>query len=327
MVKKEDKRKIIKYGVVGALIFLLSMQMGLLTSFGISPISFTAEGPLPDADDVYFKVQVKEDLGAFASEDIIVNCYADAAGSEYLGSATAASGLATFSGFSVKEGQHVFLQGRQAAPASADGYITPITEFTVGLGDPADTVSAKNTATGESILWVRNLHASTEPIFAFYAPDGADLVSGTADNLTTTDLYFSMTIRIAEDECGYGAPDFVDAVTGEKYIGGIWIVWRGTNNYDFEQGSARYHLSWSDPTYSYHAWNYDVRLWQDSLKTGDVNVFTAIMTLANGADFDQGSETLSLDVYDMMLDTGTPGIGNFVDGGALAPAAVTAYID
>lgn len=325
-IKSQDKRKILAYAALGLLTFGFSMQMGWLTILGINPIQLGAI-QIGDPDDVYFKIQVKESLGALASEDIIVNSY-DADGVTYLGSATASSGLATFSGFSVEEGQHVWVQGRQAAPASADGYITPLTEFIVGMGDPSDTVSAKNAVTGESILWVDNLHDSTEPVFAFYAPDGQDLVSGTADNLTTADLYFSMTIRISQDECWYGAPDFTDQVTGERYIGGIWVVWRGSNAYDFEQGSARYHYSWSDPTYTYNAWNFDTRLWQDSLQTGDVNVFTAIMTLANGADFDQGSETLQLDVFDMMLVTGTTyGIGNFVDGGALSPSAVAAYID
>lgn len=323
-MKEQDKDKV-KTALIITVLLVGAAQMGWLTYFGIEPFKFGID-PLVDADDVYFKIQVKESLGAMASEDIIVNAY-DADGITYLGSATASSGLATFSGFSVKEGQSVWVQGRQAAPASADGYITPLTEFIVGQGDPSDTVSAKQ-RDGSSILFVSNLHDSTEPIFAFYAPDGQDLVSGTADNLTTADLYFSMTIRISDDECNYGAPDFVDRVTGEEYIGGIWVVWRGTNAYDFEQGSARHHISWSDPTYTYNAWNYDTRLWQDSLQTGDVNVFTAIMTLANGADFDQGAETLQLDVFDMMLVTGTTyGIGNFVDGGALAPAAVAAYID
>ena len=326
-MKEQDKNKI-KTFIIVAIIAGGAAQMGWLSAFGIEPFTFgTIDLDLVGADDVYFKIQVKESLGAFASEDIIVNVYD--MDMVYLGSATASSGLATFAGFSVKEGQHVFVQGRQAAPATADGYVTPLTEFIVGQGDAADTVSAKDAITGESILWVDNLHDSTEPTFAVYAPDGQDLTAGTADNLTTADLYFSLTIRIAEDECWFGAPDFTDGVTGEDYIGGIWIVWRGSNSYDFEQGSARHHLSWDTTTYSYHAWNFDVRLWQDSLRTGDVNVYTMIMTLANGADFDQGAETLSIDVYDMMLNTGlgNPQIGNFIDGGALAPVGYVAYVD
>lgn len=325
-MKQQDKRKAVTYMVIGLLIFATSMQMGWLTSFGIDPIQLGAI-QIGEADDVFFKIQVKESLGAMAAEDIIVNAYGDANADVYLGSATAASGLATFAGFSVKEGSSVWVQGRPAAPATADGYITPLTEFIVGMGDPADTVSAK-TPDGSSILFVNNLHDSTEPIFAFFAPDGADLVSGTADNLTAGDLYFTMTIRINDDESWYGAPDFTDAVTGEEYIGGIWVVWKGTKDYDFEQGSARHHLTWSTPDNVYHAWNYDIRLWQDSLQTGDVNVATFTQTLSNGADFDKGAETLSLDIYDMMLVTGTSyALGNFVDGGALDPSAVAAYCD
>ena len=86
-------------------------------------------------------------------------------------------------------------------------------------------------------------------------------------------------------------------------------------------------MTWSDTSYSYHAWNFDTYLWQDSLRTGDNTVFTQVFTLANGADFDQGAETLSLDIYDMMLSTSTLGISNFVDGGALAPVGYVAYCD
>ncbi|MFW9890065.1 MAG: hypothetical protein ACFFER_17925, partial [Candidatus Thorarchaeota archaeon] len=103
--------------------------------------------------------------------------------------------------------------------------------------------------------------------------------------------------------------------------------------YTFEQGSARYYQKWSVGSTIIHAWNFDTRLWQDSLRTGDVNSATFTFTLANGADFDGGADTITLDVYDMMLynvnDLGNViwSTSNFVDGGALAPSAVTAYID
>jgi hypothetical protein len=324
-MKEQDKKKLKGAFVVG-LFFVLALQMGWLSTLGLQPISFGAI-QIGEPNDVYFKVSVKESLGAYASEDIIVNCYADADGDVYLGSATASSGLATFSGFSVKEGQHVYLQGRQAAPATSDGYITPVEEFIVGKGGPTDTVSATSAVTGEQTLWVDNLHDSNEPHFAFFAPDMADLASGSADNLTTSDLYFTMNIYIDDDECYYGAPDFTDLVSGDKYIGGIWLLWSGADDYTFTQGSARHYQKWSVGSVIYHAWNFDVRLWQDSLRTGDLNSMTFMMTLANGADFDGGADTITLDVFDMMLDTGSWSASNFVDGGALAPAAVTAYID
>lgn len=328
---KGKDRKRLGYIIGALLLFTFSMQMGWLAQFGINPITFNPIIPL-DADDVYFKVSVKESLGAYAAEDINVNVYGDAAGTLYLGSATASSGVASFTGFMVKEGQHVWLQGRQAAPASADGYITPLTEFVVGFGDPTDTVTATNVEDGSQTLWVDNIHDSAEPHFAFFAPDLANLASGSVDNLTTNDLYFTMNIYIDDDECWYGAPDFTDCVDGKSYIGGIWVLMSGADDYTFEQGAARHYMKWSVGSVIYHAWNFNVRLWQDSLRTGDVNAITCTFTLANGADFDGGADTLTLDVFDMYYNAGGTGLvnpssANFIDGGALAPAAVTAYID
>lgn len=277
-------------------------------------------------NDVYFKVAVRESLGAYTAEDIICNAY-DEAG-VWQGTATASSGLATFSSFSVKEGSYIWLQARQAVVASADGYVTPLAEYRVGNGDPTDTVSAYQVDSGQSIIWVDNLHDSTEPVFTFRAPDGADLVSGTADNLTTGDTYFTMNIYIADDDCWYGAPDFTDMVSGDTYKGGIWILWKAdTDTYSFEQGSAREMLVWSDMSYSYVAWNFDIRLWQDSARTGDVNTATFTFTLSDGADFDGGANTLALDVFDMMKVASYNAESNFEDGGALAPAAIAAYCD
>lgn len=331
-IKNRNKRRIAAYFCIGLLLFGFSMQMGWLTIFGINPIVLGAIPGL-EPDDVFFKVNVKESLGAYAAEDIIVNAYTKDGGTfTYFDSATASSGIATFSGTSIPEGSHIWLQARQAAPATADGYITPAREFIVGIGDPTDTVSVKDAITGESTLWVNNLHDSTEPVFTFYAPDTANLASGSVDNLTSADLYFTMNIYIAEDECWYGAPDFTDLVDGKQYIGGIWITMSGATDYTFEQGAARHYMKWSVGSVIYHAWNYDVRLWQDSLRTGDVNSVTFTQTLAVGADFDQGADTLTLDVYDMMLNPGGMGLinpsnANFVDGGALDPSAVTAYVD
>jgi len=276
------------------------------------------------ADMVFPKISVLESLGAFASEDIICNAY-DESGA-FLATATASSGLVTFSSLQVQEGSYIYIQGRSAAPATADGYITPLTRFRVGNGDQADTVSAYSDA-GQSILWVDNLDDAEEPHFTFRAPDGADLSAGSVDNLTTADLYFTLTIYIDDDECWYGAPDFTDMVSGDVYKGGIWVTMSGATDYTFEQGSARQYQKWSVGAVIYHAWNFDTRLWQDSLRTGDVNTATFTFTIAHGADFDGGTDTLTFDVYDMMLDTGSWSNSNFVDGGALVPVAVTAYID
>jgi hypothetical protein len=326
-MKEKDKKRV-KGLAIASVIFVAALQLGWLQIFGLNPIKFGGV-QIGEADDVYFKVNVKESLGAFADEDIIVNAYTKDGGVyTYLDSATASSGLATFSGTSVKEGSHVWLQARQGPPASADGYVMPVREFIVGTGDPTDTVSAKDAITGESTLWVNNLHDSAEPHFTYFAPDNADLASGTADNLTTGDTYIKFNIYIDDDECWYGAPDFTDLVNGEEYIGGIWVVLRtSTDSYTFEKGSARYQYTWQDLTYEYYAFNWDVRLWQDSLQTGDLNTFTATMTLADGADFDGGANTWQFEVYDMYKVQQTIAVGNFVDGGALAPAAVTAYCD
>ena len=325
---EQDKNKV-KTALIIVVLVAGAGQLGWLTYFGIEPLKFGLEGIIPPPDDVFFKVNVKEDLGAYASEDVIVNAYTKSGSTyTYFDSATASSGIATFSGTSLPEGSHIWLQARQAAPASADGYITPIREFIVGQGDATDTVSVKDAITGESTLWVSNLHDSTEPIFSFEDIAGNSLSAGTADNLTTGDTHIIFTISIAEDECNYGAPDFTDVVNGDVYIGGIWVVLRtATDSYTFEQGSARYMHTWQDLTYEYYAFNFNVHLWQDSLRTGDINSFTTNLKLADGADFDGGANVWSMDVFDMMKVTSSIAIGDFIDGGALAPAAVVAYCD
>jgi hypothetical protein len=276
-------------------------------------------------NDVFFKTQVREDLGAFADANIIVNAYSDETGT-WLATATASSGLATFSAASVKEGSYVWLQARQAAPSSADGYVTPLAKYRVGNGDPTDTVSAYNAETGQAVIWVRNLHDSTAPTFVFTDASGDDVKDGTTDNITTTDTFFRVMVAVLDDECGYGALDFTDMVSGDSYKGGIWIVWRGTKTLDFEQGSARELLSWGTPDYVYYAWNFYTQLWQDSLRSGDQNSITATIQLS-GSDTFADTDTLQFDIFDLMKVSGSVSINSFVDGGSLSPTAITAYID
>lgn len=276
-------------------------------------------------NDVYFKVAVREDLGAFAAEDVIVNAYNEAG--VWQGTATASSGLATFSSFSVKEGTYIWLQARQAAPASTDGYITPLAEFRVGNADPTDTVSAYSVDSGQSIIWVRNLHDSTEPVFIMSDSQGNDMGTAfTDDNVSTADTFVRLLVSVTDDECGYGAYDFVDMVSGDEYKGGIWFVWRGTESVDFAQGSARELISWSDPTYVYYAWNFYEQLWQDSLRSEDHNSYSVVLALQGSSTF-ATAQTLQLDLFDLMKVGGTLSINSFVDCGALAPAAFAAYVD
>jgi len=274
-------------------------------------------------NDVFFKVAVREDLGAFAAEDIIVNAY-DEAG-VWQGTATASSGLATFSGFSVKEGSYIWLQGRQGAVASADPYITPLLKFRVGNGDPTDTVSAYNVDSGQSIVWVRDIHDSTDPTFIFSEPTGLNIVSGTAANLTTTDTFFRLMVTVTDADTGYGALDFTDMVSGEIYKGGIWVTWRGTKTFDFTVGSAREMVSWSDPTYVYYAWNFYEQLWSDSLRAEDNDSFTATLGLGGSSTF-ATTGTVVLDIFDIMKVGGVLSINSFIDGGGMSPTAITATI-
>ena len=277
------------------------------------------------ANDVYFKVAVREDLGAFAAEDVIVNAYNEAG--VWQGTATASSGLATFASFSVKEGSYIWLQVRPAAPASTDGYITPLQEFRVGNADPTDTVSAYSVETGQSILWVRDIHASTEPIFIISDSQGNDMATAfTDDNISTADTFVRLMVSVNDDDTGYGGYDFVDMVSGDEYKGGIWFVWRGTESVDFAQGSARELISWSDPTYVYYAWNFYEQLWQDSLRSDDHNSFSAVLGLGGSSTF-ATAQTLQLDLFDLMKVGGTLSINSFIDCGALAPAAFAAYVD
>jgi hypothetical protein len=284
-----------------------------------------------DGDMVYPKVQVKESLGAYADEDIIVNAYSSPSGGfdTWLGSATASSGIATF-GFQVEEGTTIYLQGRAAAPATADGYITPITQFIVGQGDDTDTVSCRNAQTNQDTLWVNNLHDSTEPLWNMTTIDSGQILLGSSrtDNLTTADLGFVFRISIADDDCWFGAADFTDGQSEKSYSGGIWLLIKsGTDSYSFDAGAAREHISWYEDGAYYYAWNFYVQLWQSSTLDNDQNTYTAVVYIAGGNDFDKGASTLTCDVYDMKLVTGSPQVADFVDGGALATLTGTGYVD
>ena len=275
---------------------------------------------------VYPKVEVRETLGAFATSDQIINAYDE--NGAWLGTATSTGGVATFATLYVQEGSYIWLQARQAAPDAAIPYVMPLERFRVGNGDDGDTVSMYNDA-GQGVCWVRAVHATTEPLFKIYAPDGVELTTGYAtDNLTTGDTYARFEITNFVDEDCYGSPDFTDMVSGISYKGGIWVVIKtATDSYAFTKGEAREFFTFTDLTYEYYCWNFDTFLWQDSLRTGDVSTFSAYLTLSGTNEFDGGANVFTLDVYDMMLDDGSHAISNFIDGSGINPVEIAFYVD
>jgi len=289
-----------------------------LSAPGISPPAGPTEG-----DEVYFKVAVKENLGAYSAVSSCV-VYAYDEDGNYLTSVTTDSdGIATFDTMTFLEGTHVWLQARQAAPATADPYVSPLIEFIVGNGDPADTVSARNAETGESTLWVRDV-TGTAPTMSLYDDAGNSISGGSSHNLTTSDSQWKIDLFLSTDDVWYGAEDFTDMVSGDSYIGGIWVVWKGTKTQQFEQGNADAFYTWSDPTHVYYAWHFDTALWTDSLRTGDNDSFSNVFKLSGSNTFT--ADTVTIDVFDLYKDSGSMNINNFVDGGAVGVTAATVYI-
>lgn len=310
-------------GVALLLVLVGSYNYGLFDNLMSSTPLAPPTTDVGQGDEVYFKISVKKDLGSYAAGTSIDVYIYDADGN-YMMSATSdgTTGVATFNVATVKEGSHVWLQARQAAPTSADPYITPLTEFVVGFGDPTDTVSIRNVETGESTLWVRDV-TGTAPTMSLYDDAGNNITAG-AHNLTTSDTQWKIDLYLSIDDVGYGAADFTDMITGDEYIGGIWVVWKGTVTQQFEQGNADEFYSWSDPTNVYYAWHFDEQLWTDSLRTGDVDDFANVFKLSGTNTFN--ADTASIDVFDLYKNSGSMNINNFIDGGSVGITAATVYI-
>lgn len=321
MVKltKKDKSR----GMIVALFFigfLALAQLGLLKQWGINPFwtmagfTTTTGGQV----DVYVKINTKVTISHAAGGSDIVNMY-DVNGN-FIDTVTCSSGVGTF-GNMEPQGRHVWLQSRIAAPATADGYVTPLQEFYVPTGaDAGDTVSLISVATGESTIWTRDVTSGAPTLVVRNGWNNAT-VSSAVQQFNTTDDSFSLTLVLAVANTWYGAADFVDMETGRSYDGGIFFMWKGTSGTQNWATTPKY--TFGDMTNIWYVWEisstgiyYDA----DAMEYR-ICAWTVSVTSAQGTFNDDTG--ITLDIYDMIDLSQVDTSAMFIDGGAVAVTGVS----
>lgn len=320
-ITKKDKKNLYTIFALG-MIALFAVQMGWLEGFGISPIAglpaYQAAYDVPEGTEVYAKITTRI-LLTHATTDLIVNMY-DESG-DFLDTVTTSSGVGTFSS-QYKVGQSVWLQGRQAAPATADPYVTPLTEFIVSpAGESADTVVLKNAQTGVAILWFRDVSGADATMVIRNGFDNVS-ITGAANYINTTDSAIKVSLTVTSTDCYYGAEDFTDMVTGRTYDGGVFFVWKGTVPQLWEV-SPKY--TFSDPTNVYYIWEISAYIFYDSNGNIGDRTVTAVFSVTSGNTFADDA-TLVLDINDIIDTTQLGSSGCLIDGGSTAVTGITTKI-
>lgn len=322
MIKKKDKPKF--YALLILIGFFGAMQLGYLTAFGLAPIDFQAGyGEPPVEVEVYVKITTRVLLSS-ATTDIAVNMYDSETATEIIDTTTTASGIGTFTGL-YNPGEIVWLQARQAAPATADPYVTPLAKWVVpSAGESADTVALRNVNTGASILWVRDV-TGTAPTLVVRNGWNNNTVSSTdtTNSFNITDSGFIATLSLTASDTYYGAEDFTDMKTGKAYAGGTWLVLKTNNTHDFTD----YDYIISDTQYNYYIWKMTDEIYYDA--DGDLSkkAVTLNIQLLSGSTYSEDS-SMVFDCYDFLKLTGGMVVSNadFIDGGAVAVTAVTTVV-
>ena len=249
-----------------------------------------------DNPQVNVKIYCKKIL-ARTSSDQLIDIYNY--NMEYIETVTTSSGVATLAHMYHTE-QSLWAQGRQAAPASADPYVTPITEFTVPGADAGDTVSL-------GTLWVRDV-TGTAATFGVRALDGQAISDNTVNYLNTTDTAFTVTLSSIDDNTYYGMESFIDYQTNREYLGGLWFVWKGTLGQSFASDYA-----FADGTNVYYVFHIAAHL-VDDLNIATDDVISAVIATQGGAAL-VADATVVLDVYDgiWLIGGGVSTVASFLD--------------
>jgi hypothetical protein len=312
-MKRKDKERL-KLLTVAGVIFMIALQGGFLTSFGLNPIAFNSNPLVPGGGiDVYVKINTKNSISK-ATCDLIVNLY-DMNG-DFVDTVTTSSGLGTF-GVMLKTGQSYQVQARQAAPATTTYYLSPLTRVTVPTGAEAgDTVSFEP-------LFVDQVTTSNPTMVIRNGFNNVTVDDNTVDYFNTTDTGATVTILNSVANTYYGCDTFTDMKTGKQYMGGVWILWKGTANqpWDTTPDYAAY-----DQTYSWYVWRMD-RLPYDS--NGDISLRTSSLVLSVGSDTFTSDATVVIDAFDMFCLTDWLGgsySAAFVDGHSVGVTAITTKV-
>jgi hypothetical protein len=249
-----------------AIVVMLAIGLGYLTSGGTWWGLFGTTTPIGPAVNVSPQFYLFEDGGAHAAlNGVNVNIY-DADGDFVQSATSAATGLVTLA--TMQSGKVIKIQARQAAPATADPYVTPVLTRTVPAGSSGDTVTMLPVYAWDV--------TGTDPTLAV-----SDQAFGVVAD--TTNYYFNATdtqaiIRYSaiDADTAWGFEPFTDLVTGRSY-GGPVLVWK-TNTSQAWLTAPDFTVS--DPDFSYYIWHIDRLIDNSNIDTDDSVTVTLIPVTA-----------------------------------------------
>lgn len=235
-------------------------------------------------------------------------------------SATASSGKVTFAETYVT-GMDIFVQARQAAPSSADPYMTPLRKITIpidGVQEAGDTYSMGN-------LWVRDVSATAPTLTVKDQNDNA-ISDNTVNYINTTDTSITLTLSALDSDTWWGVetgdeslslqglnfPVLTDWQTGYKYANCFY--WKGTVSQDITTPC----LSFSDPTNIYYIFIVSGFCDDSNVQTDDKISWTVAFGSAIIAD-----STVVLDAFDVQR---FDNIVSLQFSGKLNPTAITTKV-
>lgn len=311
---------------LGKGVIALSVLFIIVGAYNYGYFNFTGViPPTTGTDMVAFKVSVAEFVDpAHAASDVAVYAYKDNNGAvgEFIQTVTASSGIATFT-TQVLEGSYIWLQARQAAPASATHYITAVEKFRVGFGDPTDTVSLTNAATGSNFLYVDEV-CDTAPTFVAYNSSWYAVNTTANFEVLTgeTTLNFRITMATADTDERYGGNSFTDYTSAAKneYLGGVWLVLKCNTSAAF----ANYYSMFVEASYTYYVFKVTDYLYQATGDAEDKPSVTYAVSLISGADW-TADTVIVADIYDLcqIIGGGITSSACFIDEHNIAPTAET----
>jgi len=216
------------------------------------------------------------------------------------------------------EGEKLYLQVRQAAPGSADPYLSDLIERIVpfGAGEAGDTLTID-----PIFVWDAT---ETAPTQTFKDQAGNAISDNSANYLNTSDTQLTLFLSAIDEDTAWG-PDYTTVVDYSSEEGDMWtgpiLVWKGTAAQAWSTSPT---WTVSDPTNIYYIWSIPQLIDSSASSSDDSLTFTVSVTGGFAAD-----ASVVLDCYDTVKlnSDGTFAIGNLSDGPGGGPSsAVTTKV-
>ena len=218
----------------------------------------------------------------------------------FLEAPTSATGLYTI-GMMLYEGTVLKIQVRQAAPLTADPYLSVLETRTVPNAGPGDTVIIP-------VIYVYDA-TGTAPLLNCTDQSGNNIYYRSSYFINTTDTMITIHMSGADADTAWGGVETRDYATAndDRWSGPVF-VWTGTAAQSWATAP-----DWtiSDPTNIYYVWRLP-QLFDSTADATDDITTKSITTVAGFA----ADPTVTLDAYStVLLDlNGNIVVGNLVDG-------------